>query len=86
MRVKAWSPCYLEFPFHVCNFLRAKKVLQPMAPTIFLVDFSKKADERLCKLQYDNYLHLRYDIPVGEDRVIPNDGFVDPVLPGRAKK
>jgi len=37
-----------------------------MAPTIFLVDFSKKADERLCKLQYDNYLHLRYDIPVGE--------------------
>ena len=37
-----------------------------MAPTIFLVDFSEKADDRLCKLQYDDYLHLHYDIPVGE--------------------
>ena len=42
----------------------------------------------LLELQYDNYLHLHYDIPVGErpDRVIPNDGVVDPMLPGRAKK
>jgi len=32
-----------------------------MAPTIFLVDFSEKADDRLCKLQYDDYLHLHYD-------------------------
>ena len=23
-------------------------------------------DDCLCKLQYDNYLHLHYDIPVGE--------------------
>ena len=37
-----------------------------MAPAIFLVDFSEKADDRLCKLQYDNYLHLHYDIPVRE--------------------
>jgi len=27
---------------------------------------AKKADDRLCKLQYDDYLHLHYDIPVGE--------------------
>ena len=37
-----------------------------MSPTIFLIDFSEKADNRLCKLQYDNYLHLHYDIPAGE--------------------
>ena len=37
-----------------------------MAPTIFFVDLSEKADDHLCKLQYDNYLHLHYDIPVGE--------------------
>ena len=28
--------------------------------------FGEKADDCLCKLQYDNYLHLHYDIPVGE--------------------
>ena len=37
-----------------------------MAPTIFLVDFSEKANNCLCKLQYDNYLHLHYDMHVGE--------------------
>ena len=39
-----------------------------------LFDFSEKSDDRLCKLQYDNYrqnlfdnyLHLHYDIPVRE--------------------
>ena len=43
-----------------------KNILQLMAPTIFLVDFSEKADDRLSKLWNDNYLHLHYDIPVGE--------------------
>ena len=37
-----------------------------MAPITFLVDFSEKADDRLCKLQYDDYLLLHYDIPVVE--------------------
>ena len=46
--------------------MNSKNVLQNMVPTIFLVDFSETADDRLCKLQYDDYLHLRYDIPVGE--------------------
>ena len=55
----------LSFRFMLI-ILRAKNVLQPMAPTIFLVDFSKKADDNCCKLQYDDYLHLHYDIPVGE--------------------
>ena len=34
--------------------------------TIVLVDFSETAYDCLCKLQYDDYLHLRYDVPVGE--------------------
>ena len=55
----------LSFYFMLVIF-EGKNVLEPMAPTIFLVDFSKKADNCLCKLQYDDYLHLHYDIPVGE--------------------
>ena len=55
-----------------------------MAPTIVLVDFSETAYDHLCKLKYDDCLHLHYDIPVGKR--FPNNGFVDLVLPGRAKK
>ena len=55
----------LSFCFMLVIF-EGKNVLQPMAPTIFSVDFSKKADDRLCKLHYDDYLHLHYDIPVIE--------------------
>jgi len=60
----------LSFRFMLVIF-EGKNVLQPsrlhpMASTIFLVDFSEKVDDHLCKLQYDDYLHLHYDVPVGE--------------------
>ena len=59
VRTKAWHPCYSSFRFMLVIF-EGKNVLQPMASTIVLVDFSKTAHNRLCKLQYDDHLHLHY--------------------------
>ena len=42
----------------------SENVLQPIVPTSALVDFSETVHDILCKLKYDKYLYLHYDIPI----------------------
>ena len=83
VRSRVWSPCYLEHG----HLFEGKIVMQPTVPTSVLVDFSKTAYNSLWKLKCDECLYLRYDIPVAK-RIewFLYDGFIDLVLPRRAKK